>query len=256
MKKFICTSFLLLFFHLSIFAGWFECYNFIGFIDKYPITLSIQIRDGYFGTIKPNYNILGVYKYDKYNTPIYLDGYFDRESNVITLFEYNDEKTTAKFTFEMTDANVIGKWKQTDNEKTLKLTLTFNSKLIDINESDSYKEVPIIFESYNQEHYFVGIYNKLSDEYRAKMMRLNIYQRNTNKLIQVIDFSNSKIGIGNIMTNIYDNLEANGDWISLHVDYGQMGDLIQFKFNNDMQKYELEKHENDYINELVKTNGG
>lgn len=255
MKKFICTAFLLTIFKLSILAGWYECYNFSGFIDQYPITLSLQIKSEYFGAEKANYNVIGVYKYDKYNIPIYLDGFFDKETNIVTLTEYVGEKENAMLKFNMTDSTTTGEWKKKDNDKNLLLKLNFESKLIDIEQKDFYDEVPILFESYNENYYFEGIYSKTSNEYNATMIKLNIYERKTNKLFQVIDFSRSKIGIGNVKTIIYKNLDAYGDRFYVDIRYDKFGDLICFKFNSNSQIYELEKHENKYIDELINNNG-
>src|SRR5688500_18018828 len=93
---------LLVFFVLTTaktFAGWYEVYNFTGFIDKYPVTLSFQVYDGYFGEPeKKHYNITGVYKYDKFNNPIRLIGKFDQNTNQLEIYELDaDENITATF---------------------------------------------------------------------------------------------------------------------------------------------------------------
>lgn len=41
------------------YAGWYECFSYKGNIDKYPISLSLQIKEGYFGEkSKENFNLL------------------------------------------------------------------------------------------------------------------------------------------------------------------------------------------------------
>src|SRR4051812_27565450 len=77
-------------------AGWYECYNFSGTIDKSPIMLSIQMREGFFGEKdKKDFNVIGVYKYDKNNEPVRLEGKRDFSNNKVVLYAVVGDKPTA-----------------------------------------------------------------------------------------------------------------------------------------------------------------
>ncbi|RZK19764.1 MAG: hypothetical protein EOO43_11525 [Flavobacterium sp.] len=68
------------------YAGWYECYNFKGNIDNWRKS-------------EKNYNIIGVYKYDRYNSPIRLEGKINPCNNNVVLYEIANEKHTAVFEF-------------------------------------------------------------------------------------------------------------------------------------------------------------
>ena len=95
------TIFLTIFSVTKVFAGWYECYNFKGTINNYPISLSLQVRQGYFGEAsKKDFNLIGVYKYDKHNDPIRLEGQFNTTDQKVILYELSKNNYSATFSFE------------------------------------------------------------------------------------------------------------------------------------------------------------
>ncbi|RZK04287.1 MAG: hypothetical protein EOO46_16915, partial [Flavobacterium sp.] len=116
----------------KVYAGWYECYNFKGTIGNYPITFSVQVRKGYFGEKeKKNFNIVGVYKYDKFNNPINLEGKIDFATKKALLYEISDNKHTATFEFDFSKNECRGVWRNLSIKKTLPLQLNYVSQLID-----------------------------------------------------------------------------------------------------------------------------
>ncbi len=200
---FICFSF------TKIYAGWYECYNFKGTIDKYPITLSIQVRQGYFGEQeKRDFNVIGVYKYDKYNTPIRLEGKINFKNNKALLYEISNNKYSAIFEFDFSKSKISGIWKNLSTNKRLILHLDFVSQLIDTTDKNEYSNIEILQTNSLSDFYFVGNYSKLEEDRRAQMNSLKIIQKRDNKIFQTIDFSEIESQTGNVKTIIYDNVEV------------------------------------------------
>ncbi|WP_198288047.1 hypothetical protein [Flavobacterium sp. WG21] len=49
MKKTIFAILISIMVVTKTYAGWYECFGYKGKIDKFPISLSFQIKEGYFG---------------------------------------------------------------------------------------------------------------------------------------------------------------------------------------------------------------
>jgi hypothetical protein len=219
-------------------AGWYECYNYKGFIDKYPVTLSIQINEGYYGDKKKDWNVLGVYKYDKQNTPIVLEGKFNRKTNIVALYEYENNSPSGEMEFNFSKKESLGTWKSIKTNKVLKLNLNFTSQLVDTLSKIVFNSVEILQTTSTVDKYFVGIYSKSKDDSRAKMISLKIIEKKTNKIFQLLDFSNSP-AMGNIWTVIYGNVrldENKGFYI--WADIGRMGEELYFKYNKEKNIFE------------------
>ena len=92
--------------------------SYTGFIDKYPIQLAIH---GY-----PDGNVSAVYAYDKYDTPIPING--KQTNNRLELLERNENgQVQARLVFENFDGTsnkLSGEWINSDSTKKLLITLT------------------------------------------------------------------------------------------------------------------------------------
>ncbi|MEO6668171.1 MAG: hypothetical protein ABIN36_01765 [Ferruginibacter sp.] len=192
----------------KVYAGWYECYNFNGNINRYPISLSIQVREGYFGgTKKKNFNIIGVYKYNNHNNLIRLEGIIDFNNRQALLYETTNDKQTAILQFEFSENNCNGSWTDINTNKTLPLHLEYISKLVDTLDTNEYSNIEILQEASLKNFYFTGVYSKLPDELNAQMNKLKIIRKKDNVVFQTIDFSKMDVKVGSFRTVIYNNVE-------------------------------------------------
>lgn len=224
-------------------AGWYECYNFKGKVDKYPISLSIQVMEDYFGEKeKKDFNVIGVYRYDKYNEPIRLEGKFNFQTKKVLLYEITNKKRTATFEFDFSERQSNGVWKNLLTNKILQLQLNYISKLIDTEEACQYSNIEIIQSKTLDNFYFIGIYSKVKGEYKAKMDKLKIVSRNDNSEFQILDFSKLENLVGNVSTPIYDNLEitnVKNKEFTIMEDVGKYGGDITIRFDSKRQKFKI-----------------
>lgn len=219
----------------QLYAGWYQCYNFKGSIDKYPISFSIQVRPGYFGEKeKKDYNIIGVYKYDKRNQPIRLEGKIDFKTNKALLYEVNNNKYTASFEFDFSTSTSTGVWKNLQNNNTLALQLQYVSQLTDTASSDESPGIEILQSHALKDFYFTGIYTKKAGDDRAQMIDLRIMNKKDNSVFQVIDLLLVETQSGNVATIIYDNVliaDTNSKKILVLNNVGRMGGYITLRFD-------------------------
>ena len=227
----------------NVYAGWYECYNFKGSIDKYPITLSLQFRQGYFGEKnKKDFNIIGVYKYDKHNSPIRLEGKINYENNKVLLYEISNNKNSATFEFDFSEIESNGIWRNLSTNKTMPLYLNFVSKLIDTAEINQFEKIEILQADSMTDFYFVGEYSKTSGQDMAQMNKLKIIKKKDNIVYQTIDFSKIESLTGNVMTRIYDNVEVidiRKKKFNVSNYIGRVGGYLTITFNSKTQKFKL-----------------
>ena len=208
-KLFSITLLMLCITVTKVSAGWYECYNFKGNIGAYPITLSMQIREGYFGEkSKRNFNVIGIYKYDKFNTPIRLEGRLDTVSNKAVLYETVNDVQTAVFEFKFSERGCTGIWRSSKMAKQ-SLPLTFNlvSKIADVNKGSSFLNTDVLQMESLPELYFVANYSKTKGRDQAQMIQLKIIRKKDNSVYQTLSLENVEAQTGNVMTIIYDNVQ-------------------------------------------------
>lgn len=227
----------------NTYAGWYKCYNYKGTIDKYPISFSIQITEDYFGEKgKKDFNINGVYKYDKHNNPIKLEGKIDFKNSKAYIYEIQNNLNTAVFEFNFSENDCVGTWTNLSTKKVLPLYLSFHSKLIETSEENRFKNVEIIQSNSLFDYYFVGIYSKANGEDRAKMNRLKIIRKNDNSIFQILDFSSIETETGNVRTIIYDNVEVTDirtKELSIWNNIGRMGGYLTVNYNSKKNKFKV-----------------
>ncbi len=224
-------------------AGWYECYNFKGTIDKLPISLFIQVREGYFGEVdKKEFNIIGIYKNDKDNNPTRLEGKLNLSNNKVLLYEINNNKHTATFEFEFSKSECNGFWKNLSTNQKLPLQLVYNSLLIDTLKDSKFEEIEILQANSLKDYYFVGLYSKKTDQDKAQMDRLNIISKKDNSVFQSIDFSIVETQTGNLSTIIFDNVEIDDSkerGFTVLNDIGRGGGYLMVSFNPKTNNFKL-----------------
>lgn len=227
----------------NVYAGWYKCYNFKGTIGEYPITLSLQVSKGFFGAKdKKDFNIIGVYKYDKHNEPIRVEGKLNFKDNKVLLYEITDNKHSATFEFNFSETKSNGIWKNLSANTTKRLHLIYVSKLIDTLEESHAANIEILQVNSLPEFYFVGDYSKTSGENRAQMTKLKIIKKKSNEIFQTIDFSKVETPTGNVMTIIFDNIgfvNSKTKEFTVSNDMGRMGGFLTIRFNSKTGKFKL-----------------
>jgi len=233
--------FLLFFLVVAVksFAGWYVVYNFTGKIDQFPVTFSLQVRSGYFGeSAKKDYNVIGVYKYDKFNNPIRLEGKFDQKNNRIEVYELDaKDKISATFSLILKSKNLSGTWKK--NQKQLNVTLQLKDKLSDL-ANEQFENIEILQYQTLKDYYFVGIYKKGSKSEDAVMKDLKIINKKTNQTLQTLNFDSIETPTGNLMTIIFDNVSADitNDFIIFN-SYTSVGGYLMVKYNSAKKRFIL-----------------
>jgi len=226
------------------YAGWYECYNFKGSIENYPITLSIQFIEGFFGEKdKKSFNIIGVYKYDKHNHLIRLEGKINFKTNEAILYEIHNNKHYAIFAFNFSKTECKGTWENLSTNKKLPLSLNYISQLIDTEQENKLTTSEILqVESLNN-LYFIGDYSVSDKGFKAQMNRLKIIQKRDNIVFQTIDFSKIETQTGSVMTIIFDNvhvIDAKTKKLTVTNDVGRVGGYLTIFFNSKTQRFELD----------------
>lgn len=162
--------------------------NYSGYLGKSPISLSISYYDG-------DGYVSAFYMYDKYDTPIRIDGSLkDKE---LKLLERESGATLTFQDFNRTDEQIKGYWVNADTSKTYEISLKriFEASV----EDTSWSTIEQLQEASNRKHYFKTIVSKVIPEYSGShsytslsISGVNVYEKGTDKLIQKIDLENSE----------------------------------------------------------------
>ncbi len=221
------------------YAGWYTCYNYKGTLGKYPITLSIQVTEGFFGEKgKKEFNLNGVYKYDKYNNPIKLEGIL--KDNRIRLYESHNGKVSAILEFDFSKEISNGYWTDVATKKVLSLNLKYHSELIDTHEEYFFEHIDILQLQALKDFYFIGSYSKDKGEMRARLEKFKIINKKDNTVFQIIDFSDLDYTVGNVITIIYQNIEINDfkkNKLDVWCNVGRMGGWLTLNFDKRKNKF-------------------
>ena len=250
MKKTLFLFLMLSF--VKTYAGWYICYNYEGTIDTYPIHLSVQIEYDWAGNKKER-NVDGVYFYNKYHQPIKLKGTL-KNGNEIELKEYNEKgKPTAIFKFDLSKTDCTGNWTNAETLKISELHIIKKSCFTDANKEgkidfpspnfipNNQFDIPIIQSNSLRKFYFIGIYS-LDEPEKAQMSRLEIRNKEDNRLFQTINLSSLEQQSGNVITVIFDNVEIvnlKTNEFLIWYNIGRMGGYLTVKYNSKKQKFIL-----------------
>jgi len=216
---------------VKTFAGWYNTCNYTGLIDRYPVTLSFQVKEGYFGEpAKRHYNVIGVYKYDKVNHPIRLEGVFNQSTQELKIYEIGTgNKVSATFHLYFSPQQLTGTW--SSGKSKLKVNLRLVNRLSDLAD-EAFDNIQILQFPSLQHYYFIGVYAKKSNSTDAHMRGLKIIDKATNKTFQILNFEHIETPTGNVMTIIYDNITAGKDndfLVSNQI--GRVGGYLNVNFN-------------------------
>jgi hypothetical protein len=216
---------------VKTFAGWYNTYNYTGLIDRYPVTLSFQIKESYFGEpAKKHYNVIGVYKYDKVNHPIRLEGVFNQSTQEIKIYEIGtNNRVSATLHLNFSPQQLTGTWSR--GKSKLKVNLRLVNRLSDRSD-EAFDNIQILQFPSLQHYYFIGVYAKKSKSTEAHMRGLKIIDKATNKTFQTINFEKIETPTGNVMTIIYDNITTGkGNDFLISNQIGRVGGYLNVNFN-------------------------
>lgn len=162
---------------ITLTANAFTSYS--GFLGSQPIKLVLDPRsDG---------DVSAVYAYDKYDTPIKLDG--NIKGKKLTLYEKNAAgKIIATLTFNDFDIKkykLRGFWQHLVTKKRFAISLGERFTLGDANVLESQPREFLVSES-TDKHYFMLLVIQKKDDYAASTVGVNILEKNTDRLIQSI----------------------------------------------------------------------
>ena len=237
--KLLILATVLIFSSVKSFAGWYDTYNYTGLIGKYPVTLSIQIKTGYFGeAAKKHYNIIGVYKYDKFNQPIRLEGFFDQHNRAMKVQEIGaNGQTSATFQLSSSAQKLTGTW--SNGKSKLKVELQLLDKLSDLSD-EAFHNIQVLQFSSLKNYYFIGIYAKEMKSSQASMRALKIVSKETNKTFQILNFDHIERPTGCLMTIIYDNVMTvkNNDFLIYNM-IGRVGGYLNVDYNIGTKRFIL-----------------
>lgn len=189
--------------------------NYSGFIDKYPIELSVNTNT--------SGNSYGMYVYTTFDEPIILEGNLDKEK--LILFEKDSKGIkSASITFKnfnLESESIEGIWKDLKNGKQLKITLskkteTGNGIIQNISIDDKYFRI-------------VTDYQNVSE--------IKIFQKKTDKLIQTFKVDCRFMGLNSISAGDY-NFDGITDFSVFETSYaGPNTSSLYFLCNPKTKKY-------------------
>lgn len=189
--KYLLTSILIT---LST-LGYNQTRTYKGFIDKYPIHLTTySYSDG---------ETKAIYIYDKFDTPIVIDG--NLSNDTLTLLEKDkNEKTTAQLQFagiDFTNNQLEGEWINLTNQSKFKI------KLIKTLEFDSYDDtqfnnIEFMQSESTSKHYFKLLISKDKGKH-IDVTGVRIYEKKTDRLIQEIKLNCQLLRLSNVSIGDY-----------------------------------------------------
>ncbi|MGQ3660743.1 hypothetical protein [Citrobacter braakii] len=216
--------------------------NYEGYIGKYPVHLSLQFYD--FGK---NVSVEGSYYYDNHRSPIPLYGV--NESNSIVLCEavsgesfekyivQGDEFEISKCPFNLTrnSTGFLGEWR--NERSTLKVDLKKTVGVSDGVINGNAKALDIPFWGQTKQHGFIGVYETSIDG--IVINKVNVIDKKSGKLIQVINPQMNGCEFGTYMTSIFQNIESDGSQIRLNC-YSTGSDVsVNYKLNTQTSRYDV-----------------
>lgn len=206
--------------------------SYSGFIDKYPIELTMY---GYSDNV-----VIAVYAYDKYDTPIEING--NLRNNDLVLNE-KDEKgnITAKFVFHNYNSEadqINGVWKDSISGKELDVRLT-KSFEIDYGDDIEWSDRELMQTSSLNDKYFKVVVSKAKGDFFARVTGLKIYEKKSDNLLQYFDLECQLMGINSVSIGDY-NFDGIDDFSVFEASYaGPNTSSLYFLYDTKTKKYFL-----------------
>lgn len=194
---------------LSI-SGFSKTTIFTGQIDQYPITLIIN--DYYDGIIH------GIYVYDKYDTPIILEGKVDGTSlvldekdeagNFTATLQFSDYKAAAK--------TLTGQWTSLKAGKKRKIALQ-KSLEFDAYDEAGFESQELLQAATTDKQYFKLVLKKEKEE-AARVVGVKVFEKQTDQMLQAFEVDCTFMGIESISIGDY-NFDGQKDFAVFEESY-------------------------------------
>lgn len=201
-------------------AGWFICHIYKGQIGKDSVIISMQIQRKYSTTTGDYLSVYGVFLNNTYQTPIPISGKFNIKNHEIILSQKNDIADSAYWHLKIIGESLIGSY-IVGQGKSEHIILKEVANLIDTPYHSKIETIGVsILQDTSLNKYLLrGIYS-IRQYQDARMDRLELVDKETNKIFQVIDLSVIDFPAGNLVTNIFKNVEIQKNINS--ADYGNL----------------------------------
>lgn len=185
--------------------------SYSGNLGKYPIKLIMyHYSDGV---------SLAYYVYDKFDTPITINGNLKNgELNLVEKDSAGQNSATLIFNdFKESNNKIDGKWISADKSKIYPISL---KKDFDIEYGDNveWTSKELIQSNSTKEHYFKTIITKEKGEFYGRISGIKIFQKKTDKLIQIIELDCQLFGIDNVSIGDY-NFDGLDDFSVFEASY-------------------------------------
>jgi hypothetical protein len=197
----------------NAFAGWYQVTNYVGYIGKYPVHLSVQKHE--FGS---GLSAEGSYYYDKHMEPIPLYGKYTSEGRLSLCEIHSDadfqriiyhgssvgfETDACPFQLTINENSAIGQWRDADH--VLDVTLKVVGSLSDVGPHASVVgTVEIPFWGKTMRHSFLGVYETADGGIIFK--KIKIIRKSTGHVVQELTLQDQDCALGFYMTPIYENI--------------------------------------------------
>ncbi len=185
--------------------------SYSGFLGKYPITLIMHHYSDGFST--------AYYAYDKYDTPIRIDGKQTEEG--LILYEKDDKgviQATLFFEdFKEEASTVSGEWTKSDAYRSYETRLTKDFE-IGYGEELAWQQKTLLQFGSTSDHYFKTIITKEKGEFYASVSGVQVWEKGTDKLLQVIELECQLFGIDNVSIGDY-NFDGTPDFSVFEASY-------------------------------------
>lgn len=169
--------FLLILIPISIFSQ--DAENFKGKIGENKIEMFLNFDWS-------NYKVHGIYKYEKFNNIISIDG---KIGEPIEIIEYQNNLPFAKLTFShFNDMNnpIVGIWKKLNDNKEIPIEIKNTEDILCANKACFYEKAEILQKKSTKYEFFKLEIQKNEDNNNPIVTSINVYSKKTGKLIKKI----------------------------------------------------------------------
>lgn len=236
-------------------AGWYKVKNYSGYIDKYPIHISLQ----HYKDFGSGLQFVGSYYYDSQLKPIPLYGRYNKDGNVELCeihanVDFNSvfvqgtkekiDTDSCQFLLTLSASGAIGEWRN----KNIKLAI--NLKMIgnigDANDVRISGIAEIPFWGQTQRHSFIGVYE--SSASGIEINKIKVLDKLFKKIVYTFD-PQEICEFGFIMTPIYMNVDGfystNAEQVILNCENPQGGDFVVYTIDNNKKESILKSQSNE-----------
>lgn len=228
-------------------AGWYQVKNYSGYIDKYPIHISLQ----YYKSFGSGLEFKGSYYYDNKLSPIPLYGKYNKDGNValceihaatdfnsvlIQGTKENLDTGSCQFLLTLNANGAAGEWRNNNKKLAVNLHMIGNFDNTSSEYLQGIMEIP--FWGQTQQYSFIGVYE--SSTSGIQINKIKVIDKQSKKIAQEFN-PQENCDFGFLMTPIYMNIDGfysmNGEHVMLNCENSQGGDFVIYTFDKNQKKF-------------------